>query len=264
MKLLFIGDINGRSGRDVVRAHVPQLRATHGLDLVIANVDNISHGRGPTPATLKEMADAQIDLFTGGDHIWDNREMLAHLDREPHILRPLNYPINTPGKGFHVLTVNAKRVLVVHALGRVFMQAHSDNPFQAIDALLQKHILGQTIDAIILDFHAEATSEKNAMGLYLDGRVSVVVGTHTHIPTADARVLPKGTAYCTDIGMSGDYNSVIGADPMIPIAKFSTGMAFDRMKPAEGIGTLSGVIVEIDDATGLARQIELIRVGATW
>lgn len=265
MKILVIGDINGRSGREAVAQHLPKLREEHQLDFVIANADNVSHLHGATPATVKELYSYGIDLLTGGDHIWDQKDMLTHLDREPWVLRPLNHAMGTPGKGIHVATTpKGQKLLVLHAMGRVFTGKLVDDPFAALDKALQSYNLGKNIDAIIVDFHAEATSEKNGMGFHLDGRVSAVLGTHTHVPTYDARVLPQGTAYMTDLGMTGDYNSVIGAEVNGPLHYFRTGLRHDRYKPAEGPGTLCGAIVTTDDKTGLAQNIEIIRMGGVF
>ena len=261
MKIMMIGDVYGRSGREALAAELPGLRKQYAPDAVIVNVDNIANGRGTTPALVQDVYNMGADLLVGGDHIWDQREMLTHMDRSPFVLRPLNYPNGTMGKGFHVLEIKKKKILVIHAIGRVFMSKFTENPFVAIDTLLQKYALKKDVDAIVLDFHAEATSEKTAMGLFLDGRVSGVVGTHTHIPTADARILPKGTAYITDLGFTGDYNSIAGADPMVPLRNFVTGIAMDHLKPGEGPGTVSGVVMTIDEATGLASAIEAFHKG---
>ncbi len=262
MKIFFIGDIYGRSGRDAIAAHLPNIRAEYAPDLVIANADNASHGVGPTIGIVKELYTAGIDLLTGGDHSLNQKDLLPHMDREPWVLRPLNYPDTTPGKGWHIVeTPTRKKILVIHALGRVYIGKLCDDPFDAVDKIIRKHVLGKTVDAIFIDFHAEATSEKNAFGLFLDGRVSAVIGTHTHVPTADARILPQGTAYMTDAGMTGDYDSVIGADKQQPLQYFRTGLKLDRYKPAEGVGTLCGVLIETDDATGLARHITPIKRG---
>lgn len=262
MKILIIGDIVGRSGREALARYLPVLRQEHAPDAVIVNADNASHGLGVNHATVKELYGYGIDLLTGGDHVWDQRDLLPHLDRSPWVLRPINYPQGTPGKGFHIIeTANQKRLLVIHALGRVFIDKLCGDPFAAIDALLAKHPLGQNIDAILVDFHAEASSEKMALGQYLDGRVSALVGTHTHIPTADARVLNNGTAYMTDLGMTGDYDSVIGVVKDVPINNFRTGLKLGRFSPAEGDATLCGALIETDDATGMAVRIQPIKIG---
>jgi len=262
MKFIVIGDIFGRAGRDAVAAHLPGLREKYAPDFVIANADNASHGIGPLPSTVKELYELGIDLLTGGDHIWNQKEMVLHLDRAPWILRALNHPPGTPGKGFHILETKDKRkLLVVHAQGRVFMDKLVDDPFAAVDKLLSGYELGKNIQGILLDFHTEATSEKVAMANFLDGRVSAVVGTHTHVPTADARILPHDTAYITDLGMSGDYDSVIGMEKQDPINYFKTGLRHNRYKPADGVGTLCAAFIEIDETTGKALRIEPIKLG---
>lgn len=262
MKFIVIGDIFGRVGRDAVATYLPEWRNTWRPDFVIANADNASHGLGANPGTVKELYDLGIDLLTGGDHVWDSKEMLPHLDRSPWLLRPLNYPVGTPGKGFHILeTADKRKLLVAHALGRVFIDRPTENPFLAMDKLLSGYTLGGNINAILVDFHAEATSEKVAMGHYLDGRVSAVVGSHTHVPTSDARLLSGGTACISDMGMSGDYDSVIGMEKHGPMNYFKTGLRLNRYKPADGVGTLCGVFVETDDNTGQAMQIKQLISG---
>lgn len=261
MNILMIGDIVGRAGRLAVEAHLPKLKNDYALDLVIANGDNAAHGIGITPSVVKDLYALGIDLITGGDHVWQHKEMLTHMDRAPWVLRPANLPNGTPGKGHMVLeTASGKKLLVVHAMGRVFMNHMADDPFAAIDTLLKRYNLGQDIDGIVVDYHAEATSEKCAIGHYLDGRVSAVVGTHTHIPTADARVLSKGTAYMTDLGMTADYDSVLGVEKEVPIANFRTSLKLNRFSPAMGDGTLCGAVITIAD-NGLATSITPIRIG---
>lgn len=265
MKIFFIGDIYGRAGRDAIAAHLPGIREAHKPDLIIANADNASHGVGPTPGIVKDLYAAGIDLVTGGDHVLNQKDMLPHMDREPWVLRPVNFPETTPGKGFHIVeTATRKKVLVIHALGRTYIGKLCDDPFAAVDKIVQRHVLGKTVDAIVVDFHAEATSEKNALGFFLDGRASAVIGTHTHIPTADARILPQGTAYMTDAGMTGDYDSIIGAEKTTPMNYFRTGLKLERYKPAEGPGTLCGVLIETDDKTGLAVTVTPIKIGGVF
>jgi 2',3'-cyclic-nucleotide 2'-phosphodiesterase len=260
MKIFFIGDIYGRSGREAVRKYLPVIKQKYQPDIVVANADNASHGNGPSPPVTKELYGYGIDLLTGGDHIWDQKDALPHLNREPWVLRPLNYPDGTIGRGWHIVkTSTQKTLLVISLLGRVFFDKLSDNPFLSVDKLLEKQPLGN-VDAIIIDMHAEATSEKNAMAYFLDGRVSAVLGTHTHIPTADARILPHGTAYITDVGMTGDYDSIIGADKKVPLNYFISGLRFERFSPAEGEGTLCGVLIETHES-GLAKSILPIRMG---
>lgn len=258
MKILFCGDVVGRSGRDAVLKHVPKLKRERGLDFMVVNGDNAAGGFGINPAICKEFFAAGADVITGGDHIWDQKEIIPTLATDKRLLRPHNFPPKNPGSGFGIFTlVSGKKIAVIHLLGQVFHKEHTACPFATADALLSGLALGKNIDAIVVDFHAEATSEKNAMGLYLDGRVSLVVGSHTHIPTADARVLPKGTAYQTDAGMCGDYNSVIGFAPQAPIERFLTKVGKAKLEAASGEGTLCGLLVELE-ANGLARSVEIV------
>ncbi|NBO19644.1 MAG: YmdB family metallophosphoesterase, partial [Proteobacteria bacterium] len=252
-KLLFLGDVVGRAGRDAVLTHLPALRKAWGLDFVVVNGDNVAGGFGITPTLCRDFFDAGADVVTGGDHIWDQKEIVPYLASEKRLLRPQNFPERTPGSGHGIYTtVNGKKVLVLHLLGQVFHTEHSNCPFATADTVLQAVRLGGGVQAIIVDFHAEATSEKMAMGQYLDGRVSLVVGSHTHVPTQDARLLPKKTAYQTDAGMCGDYQSVIGFKPEGPLERFLGKMKKIRLEPASGAGTVCGFYVETDDATGLA------------
>lgn len=245
-----IGDIVGRDARRAVRLMVPQLRAARGVDFVVANGENAAGGRGLTPATATEIFDAGVDVITTGNHIWDQREIIPYLDAEPRVLRPLNYAPGVPGRG-HVLH---KRVLVANLSGRVFL-GNFDCPFRAIDGLLSR--LDERPAAIIVDFHAEATSEKVVFGFYLDGRVSAVLGTHTHVATADARVLPKGTAHVADVGMVGPLNSVLGVETGRVIAHLTTAMPA-RFKVADGPVLFNSVLVHVDEASGLATAIERV------
>jgi metallophosphoesterase (TIGR00282 family) len=263
MKLLFLGDVVGRSGRDAITARLPGLIADHGLDFVVINGENASHGRGLTEAHFGELRAAGADAVTLGDHAFDQRDTLTYIGREPTLIRPLNMPDGTPGRGANLIEGrNGKRVLVVNALGRVFMDP-VDDPFRAVEAAIAACPLGEQADAVIIDFHTEATSEIQAMGMFLDGRVSLVVGTHTHIPTADARILRGGTALMADAGMCGDYNSVIGVDPEEPLNRFLTGISNGRFTPAEGEATLCGVAIETDDKTGLVTRLSPVRIGGT-
>jgi metallophosphoesterase (TIGR00282 family) len=260
MRILFLGDVMGRSGRTAVTTRLPHLREAWRLDAVVVNAENASSGRGLNAAQAGALLDAGADVITLGDHAFDQREMLAHIDREPRILRPLNYAKAAPGRGHRVFEIGGRRLLVVQALGQVFMSRPYDDPFSALDAVLRAHPLS-SIDAILIDIHCEATSEKMAVGHWCDGRVSVVVGTHTHVPTADAQILRGGTAYLSDAGMCGDYDSVIGMEKTEPVRRFVTGMTRDRFGPANGEATLCGFLVETDDATGLARSATAVRVG---
>ncbi|MBO6633809.1 TIGR00282 family metallophosphoesterase [Parvibaculum sp.] len=260
MRLLFMGDIVGRSGRDALVAELPSLRRELQLDFVVVNGENAAGGFGITAAICDDVFDAGADVITLGNHSWDQREALVHIEREPRLVRPVNYPAGTPGRGAALIEAQSgAQVLVVNALGRVFMEA-LDCPFEAIDREVSACPLGEGADAIIVDMHAEATSEKMAMGHHCDGRVSLVVGTHSHVPTADAQILPGGTAYQTDAGMCGDYNSVIGMDKDEPLNRFVTRIPSGRFQPALGPATLCGVFIETD-STGLAERIEPVRIG---
>ena len=263
MRILFIGDIFGRPGRTIVRKHLKRLVAEHNIDLAIANGENSAAGFGITGALAEELFDLGIDVITTGNHIWDKREILEYFemaDGNPHsparrVLRPGNFPPKMPGWGFYQGKTRAGvDYAVMNLQGRVFM-ASNDDPFRKAEEFLQKI----TAKVILLDLHAETTSEKMAMGWYLDGRVTAVLGTHTHIPTADERVLPKGTAYQTDVGMTGPYNSVIGVKKELIIEKFLNNMPI-RFEPAEGDVRLCGVVIDCDDTTGMARSIQRIMV----
>jgi hypothetical protein len=261
MRLLFCGDVLGRSGRDAVVEQVPQLRQRWGLDFVVANGENAAHGFGITPKICEEFFAAGIDVITLGNHTWDQREIIPFLDSDPRVLRPRNYPPGTPGKGAGIYQASrGRKVLVMQVMGRLFMDA-LDDPFASVETELARHRLGTTVHAAILDVHCEATSEKMALGHFADGRVSMVVGTHSHIPTADAQILPGGTAYQTDAGMCGDYNSVIGMKKDVATGRFIRKVPGERLSPAEGPATLCAVFVETDDTTGLARRIEPVRLG---
>lgn len=261
MRLLFCGDIVGRPGRAAVVDHLANLRKRLALDFVVANGENAAGGFGITGKICQELFEAGVDAITGGNHIWDQREVLSYIDGEPRLLRPQNYPASTPGRGSGLFTApKGRKVLVVSVMGRLFMDA-LDDPFACVERELAKHRLGAGAQAIILDVHAEATSEKMAMGHAVDGRVSLCVGTHTHVPTADTMILPGGTAYQSDAGMCGDYDSVIGMDKAVPIARFTRRLPTERLSVARGEGTLCAVFVETDDKTGLALRAEPVRVG---
>lgn len=262
MRILFVGDVMGRSGRDAVAKHLPNLKEKLSPDVVIVNVDNAAHGRGVNEKICKELYALGVDVLTGGNHIWDQREILAYIARDPKLLRPINYPEETQGNGFIIHQLqNGQKILIIHALACLFMEP-MENPFRMVMDVVKRHPMGgQQIQAIFLDFHGEATSETMAMAQYLDGKVSGVVGTHTHIPTADSQVLPYGTAFQTDAGMTGDYDSVIGVRKDIPIHKFSRKIPGERMIPADGEATFCGTLIETDDKTGLALNISPIRIG---
>ena len=261
MKILICGDIVGKAGRQAIDKNLPDLRRRLELDFVIVNGENAAHGFGITDKMCEGFYAAGADVITSGNHIWDQREIINYIDGDPKLLRPMNYPEGTPGAGVGVFeAANGKKVLVIHPMCRLFMES-LDDPFAAVQAELEKHQLGKNVAAIIVDVHGEATSEKQAMGHFLDGRVSAVVGTHTHVPTADAQILPKGTAYQSDIGMTGDYDSVIGMRKELATSRFTTKMPQGRLEPAEGEATLCAVYVETDDATGLAKHVAPLRLG---
>ena len=260
MRLLFIGDILGRAGRAVLLEHLPNLRRRWKLDFVVVNGENAAGGFGITEAICEDFLGAGADAITLGNHAFDQREALVFIERPPRLIRPANYPPGTPGRGANLIEAeNGAKVLVVNMMGRVFMDA-LDDPFARIDHELTACPLGLVCDAAIVDFHAEATSEKQAFGHYIDGRVSLSVGTHTHVPTADARILSGGTGFITEVGMTGDYESVIGMDKEEPIRRFIRKLPSSRFEPAMGAATLCGVAVETG-ADGLARKIAPVRIG---
>lgn len=262
MKVLFLGDVMGRAGRQAMIDGLRPLKAETGADFAVVNAENATSGAGLSVDHAKALLDAGADCLTLGDHAFDQREMLSFIDKEPRILRPLNFAKAAPGAGHRLFRLSDGRaVLVLVALGQIFMKRPFDDPFSAVDRVLSAHPLGGQAGAVITEMHAEATSEKMAMGHFCDGRASLVVGTHTHVPTADAQVLPGGTAYQTDAGMCGDYNSVIGMDAAEPLRRFVTGMGKGRFVPATGPATLAGVLVETDDATGRARGAAMVRRG---
>jgi hypothetical protein len=260
LNILVCGDVVGKSGREAIAAHLPGLRRDLQLDVAIVNAENAAHGFGLSEKIAGELYEYGADILTTGNHVWDQRELIQQIDRDPRILRPANFPPGTPGQGTRLHALAAGRqVLVINLMGRLFMD-QLDCPFRGLDAILAGHALGAGT-AIVLDFHAEATSEKNAMGHFADGRVSAVVGTHTHIPTADAHILTGGTAYQTDAGMCGDYDSVIGMQKAPMVNRFVTKMPGQKPQVAEGAGTLCGVFIVTDDASGLARRVEPVRLG---
>ncbi|SEA16568.1 TIGR00282 family metallophosphoesterase [Rubrimonas cliftonensis] len=263
MRLIYLGDVVGRAGRDAVAERLPGLRAGLGADFVVVNAENAAGGFGCTGKIAAEILAAGADVVTLGDHAFDQRDMLQAIEKEPRVLRPLNIGRTAPGAGFRVFDApRGRRVAVAVALGRVFMKQPYDDPFSALDAALKASPLGAGgVSAVIVEIHAEATSEKMAMGHWLDGRATLVVGAHTHVPTADAQVLAKGTGFQADAGMCGDYDSVIGMAKLEPLRRFVTGMPGERFEPAAGPATLCGVVVDADPATGAARRISPLRVG---
>jgi hypothetical protein len=261
MRILFIGDVVGRTGREAVAAALPRLRARLRIDLAVVNAENASHGFGLGPDMATALFAAGADVITLGNHAWDRKEIIPYIADHRQLIRPLNYPPGTPGAGAVLAEVpGGRRALVLQAMGRIYMDA-LDCPFRGITAELARHRLGVTVSAIFVDFHAEATSEKMAFAHFLDGQVSAVVGTHTHCPSADAQVLPGGTAFQSDAGMSGDYDSVIGMAKDAATLRFWRKMPGEKLAPAEGEATVCGVFVETDDATGLARRIAPVRLG---
>ena len=252
MKILFIGDIFGHAGRGIVGDHLADIRRTESIDIAIANGENAAAGFGITPGVADELFGYGIDVMTSGNHIWDKRDVYEYFARNPRLLRPANYPPGCPGAGVRIHeTGSGARCAVINLQGQVYMP-HTDSPFRKADEILAA--LPPDIKVKFVDFHAEVTSEKMAMGWYLDGRVSAIVGTHTHIPTADTRILPGGTAYQTDCGMTGPYNSVIGVEKDAVLQKFLTCLPV-RMEPAKGSVELHSVIVEVDDQSGKAVTI---------
>ena len=262
MKILFLGDVMGRAGRAAISTHLPQLRQDWALDFVVVNGENATSGMGLSAAHAQGILDAGADVVTLGDHAFDQKDMLTFIASEQRIIRPINFSKAAPGAGARVFeATRGRKVLVAQVLGQVFMKRPFDDPFSALDGILRQYPIGGQVQASLIDVHCEATSEKMALGHYCDGRASIVVGTHTHVPTADAMVLPGGTAYQTDAGMCGDYNSVIGMDKEEPLRRFITGMPKARFTPAMEEATLSGLYVETDDQTGKAKSVSMVRHG---
>jgi metallophosphoesterase (TIGR00282 family) len=252
----------GRSGRTGVAEKLPKLRADWGLDFVVVNGENASQGAGLTGEHAKMLLAAGADCVTLGDHAFDQKDMMSFIEQERRIIRPMNFSKVAPGRGYRIFdATQGRKVLVTQVLGQVFMKRPFDDPFSALEQVLKTHRMGAVVQAAIVDVHAEATSEKMAMGHWCDGQASLVVGTHTHVPTADHQILSGGTAYLTDAGMCGDYNSVIGMEKMEPLRRFITGMASSRFEPAGGPATVSGVYVETDDKTGHAKRVVPVRQG---
>jgi hypothetical protein len=263
MRLLFCGDVVGRAGREAVCGNLPRLRQELELDFIVVNGENAAGGYGITDKICRQFYDAGADVITTGNHVWDRREIIASIDGDPRLLRPANYPAGTPGRGAGKFAAGRGRsVLVVQVMGRLYMDA-LDDPFACVEQVLSRHRLGGDADAIVVDMHAEASSEKQAIGHMLDGRVSLVAGTHTHVPSADARILPGGTGYQSDIGMCGDYDSVIGMRKSAAIARFVRKMRTEPLEPAKAEASLCALYVETDDATGLARHVAPLRLGGT-
>lgn len=255
MKVIFIGDIDGKIGRKAVARVLPEWKKLHKPDLVIANVENIAHGKGITTSTLEEVRRAGVDFFTTGNHWAAKEEGLALFSGKTlPLLRPANWPGNVPGEGWRVIEVGATPVAIINLLGQVFIRQNCDSPFHVLDKILAE--LGKRVKVIIIDFQAEATSEKQAFGLYADGRASAILGTHTHVPTADARILPQGAAYITDVGMAGARDSVIGDHKEERIASFLDQLPRSHEIPEAGEAQVNAVVLEIDSASGRAAKIE--------
>jgi 2',3'-cyclic-nucleotide 2'-phosphodiesterase len=262
VRLIFLGDVVGRAGRDALARELPLLKERYAPDLVVVNGENAAHGFGITEEMFLGFLAAGADVVTLGNHSFDQREALIFIERYPNLLRPVNWPAGCPGRGTALVeTASGKRVLVMQAMGRVMIEPMLDDPFPAVDRELEACPLGHGCDAVLIDFHAEATSEKMAFGHFCDGRASLVVGTHTHVPTADHQILPGGTAYLSDAGMCGDYDSVIGMEKSEPLQRFLRKLPVERMRPAEGEASVCGVAVETDDRTGLAVMVAPIRAG---
>lgn len=267
MRILFLGDVVGRSGRDGVINRLPELKERLKPEVIIINAENSAGGFGITSKLAKEFFDAGASCLTTGNHIWKQRELLTQMETLPALIRPLNYNEGTPGNGSYVYSLpDGRKILIANPLGRLFIEELTGDPFAAMDSLLSKYSLGPknqagVVQAIFVDFHAEATSEKMCLGHHLDGRVSAVIGSHTHIPTSDEHILPKGTAYQSDAGMCGDYNSVIGMKQEPAIWNFTKHIPGERLAPAEGEATVCGTFIETDDATGLAIKIKSIKTG---
>ena len=259
MKILYCGDIVGRAGRNVITNHITEIKQKYQPDAIIVNAENAAHGFGLTPNIAEDLLNSGVDGIITGNHIWQQKEIYPFLDSNSKIIRPLNYPENLPGKGAQILDINGKKLLITQVLGRLFMPP-INSITEPLDNLLKFYTLGKNIDAILVDIHGEATSEKLALGYYLDGKVSAVTGTHTHVPTADARILPKKTGYITDIGMCGDFNSILGFEPQAPMERLAEKMTSqNRLIPANGnIQTIWAVLIETS-ADGLCQNITQIK-----
>jgi len=261
LHILHCGDVVGRAGRDAVKQHLPRLKQDLAIDVAIVNAENAAHGFGLNERIAGELYDAGADILSTGNHVWAQRELIAYIERDPRVLRPANFPPGTPGAGHCLFPLgDGRSILVVNLMGRLFMDL-LDDPFAVLESILAQYTLGGAATAIVVDFHAEATSEKMAFAHFADGRVSAVIGTHTHVPTADGQILPGGTAYVSDAGMCGDYDSVIGMKKEGAVLRFIKKVPGDRLAPAEGEGTLCAALVETDDKSGLAKAVRPIRIG---
>jgi len=260
LRLLYLGDLVGRSGRNAVIEALPDLRNRYQLDFVIVNCENAAGGFGVTEQICLDLFHAGADVLTSGNHIWDQKEIVHYIDDEPRLLRPINYPKDSPGKGIgHYTASNGETIMVINAQGQLYMPP-LDDPFHMVEEVLDQNPIPDAADVLVIDFHAEATSEKMAMGHFADGRASLVVGSHTHVPTADAHILPGGTAYQTDAGMCGNYDSVIGMEKSVPVERFRSKFSPGRLSPADGPATICGIIVETG-RDGLAKHIAPLQLG---
>jgi len=261
MKILMCGDVVGRAGRDMLDAHLPQLRQSLGLDFILVNGENAAGGFGITGEICRAFYELGVDAITLGNHAWDQREAISYIEGDAKLIRPANYPPGTPGRGSGLFEIEGgRKILVIQVMCRLFMDA-IDDPFASLEALLQPYRLGASVDAIIVDIHGEASSEKQALARFVDGRVSLAAGSHTHVPTADHLIMPGGTAFMTDVGMCGAYNSIIGMDIDPIIERFTRKMPGKRFTPVLEDGTLAAVYVETDDASGLATRVAPVRIG---
>ena len=262
MKILFVGDIFGRSGREALEEKLPTLKEKLNPDVTIVNGENAANGKGITGKICKEFYELGVDVITTGNHVWDQREIISYINKDEKLLRPINFPQTAPGNGQNIHTLpDGRKILVINAMARLFMDA-MDDPFAILNNITQTYRLGDNIDAIFVDFHGEATSEKMSLSHYCDGKISALIGTHTHIPTADHHIMEKGTAYMSDAGMTGDYDSVIGVRKDIAYHRFVHKTPHpERAIPAKGEATLCGALITTDDKTGLANTIEPIRIG---
>lgn len=259
MKILYCGDLVGRAGRSVIIHHIKELRTKYAIDCIIVNGENAAHGFGLTLKIAEDLLNNGVDFITTGNHIWQQKEIYPFLESSKQIIRPLNYPESLVGKGYQIIDINGRKILITQVLGRLFMPP-INSITESLDKLLKLYTLGKNVDAIVVDIHGEATSEKLALGYYLDGKVSLVAGTHTHVPTADARILPKKTGYITDVGMCGDFNSVLGFEPEAPMERLAEKLTIqNKLTPANGKElTIWGVLIETA-ANGLCQNITQIR-----
>lgn len=261
MRILFVGDVMGRAGREALEKYLPQIKTRLKPDVTIVNGENAAHGRGITEKFCAEFYAIGTDIITTGNHVWDQREILSYIRRDEKLLRPANFPKGTPGNGYGLFEIaGGRRILVVNMMARLFMDP-LDCPFQCMEEILREYRLGQNCQAIFVDFHGETTSEKMSFGHHFSGRVSAVIGTHTHIPTADTHIMTGGTAYMTDAGMTGDYDSVIGMKKETAVTRFTSKLPGDHFVPASENMMLCGALVVTDDKTGKALSIEPIRIG---